>query len=138
MATMASLNERRKYYKGYCETCGEPVRFVLKDKDEEEGQIILRCDSCHSRLNVPVERVLKSGRLLTEDEYERRSEALSKVSDYKPGATYWVGQKIRHNKFSDVGKIIRKEKTDDEHRAIIVKFEKVGTKKLVEGLGGRS
>ncbi|MFQ5631635.1 MAG: hypothetical protein ACE5I1_22915 [bacterium] len=94
----------------------------------------LRCNACLDINVFPIERLLKWGQLLTEEEYEKRKEALSQVMDYSPKKTYWHGQKIRHKDFDDVGKVVKKEKTDGNHRVIIVKFDKVGKKKLIEGL----
>ena len=63
---------------------------------------------------------------------ETRQQALSQVVNYSAQKTYWRGQKIRHKKFDDTGIVMSKEKTDGDHNIIIVKFENVGQKKLVE------
>lgn len=51
---------------------------------------------------------------------------------YSPQKTYWRGQTIRHDTLNDVGKVIRKEKSDGDTKIIVVEFENSGKKKLVE------
>ncbi|MCG8605132.1 hypothetical protein MJD09_09060 [bacterium] len=100
---------------------------------DNEGEILqVRCDGCRAVLSFPFERVLKTGRILTEDEFQDRTEALSQVFDYDPKQSYWRGQKIRHHKWDDVGKVVDKKQTQDNHKIIIVDFEKIGRKQLVE------
>ena len=77
---------------------------------------------------------LKSGRILNEEEYAARKKALSQVIDYNPMKTYWIGQRIHHASFEDSGEIVRKKKSDGGQELIVVKFEKLGEKMLVEGL----
>lgn len=122
----------RKYYKGQCHHCGEFRKLVLIKKDEDQKILLLRCGECSALNEFPLERVLKTGRVLTEKEFKNREEALSEVQYYSPEKTYWQGQRIRHPVLDEVGKVIAKGKTGDEHKIITVDFEKSGKKKLVE------
>jgi hypothetical protein len=51
---------------------------------------------------------------------------------YNPGTTYSIGEKIFHNEFNDVGRVTKKIKTSDGSNAILVQFEKIGERKLLE------
>lgn len=137
MATTTAKPKRRysrnrKYFKGKCETCEAKTEFTLHQEIESEGVLEVRCNQCHGLFSFPFERVLKNGRLLTGAEFEKRQEALSKVVSYSPQKTYWRGQTIRHDTLNDVGKVIRKEKSDGDTKIIVVEFENSGKKKLVE------
>lgn len=133
-ATTKKIPHNRKYFKGVCQQCGERTKMTLIEYDKVKGLLRLRCDVCPGFSVFPIERALKSGRLLTQEEYEKRKQALSQVMNYSPRKIYWRGQRIRHNVFDEIGKVVKKEKTDGDHRVIIVSFDKAGKKKLIEGL----
>lgn len=126
----------RKYYNGFCPSCGEFTTMTLLRYDKAEGALQLRCNDCLRFNSYPVKRALKSGRLLTEKEFEERAQALAEISDYSPGKTYWRGQKIRHKKFDDIGEVIKKEKTEGNHHVIVVEFARVGKKRLIQAASG--
>lgn len=125
---------RRVNFTGRCGYCEKLTRHrLLEIKKTTEKIAVLRCQQCE-RLNlIPTVRVLKSGRFLTPDEFDRREQALSMTVDYTPKGLYWTGQKIRHHEFQEIGKIVGKDKTKGNHRVIIVNFKKHGKKKLLEG-----
>lgn len=126
------MQRKSRYYEGFCQECREFRKLLFQDKDEQLGIIRMRCDNCFFLNAFPVKRVLETGRVLTESEFKKREEALSKVTDYSPKKTYWLGQTIRHPALNDVGKVVAKEETADQHKLITVDFENNGTKKLVE------
>jgi hypothetical protein len=53
---------------------------------------------------------------------------------YSPLRLYAVGDAIFHSDLNDVGKVTRKVRTSDGGQAIIVTFEKIGERRLVENL----
>ena len=55
-------------------------------------------------------------------------------AEYKPQNTYRVGETIFHTEWDDIGKIISKERTSGGERAIVVSFEKLGERKLLESV----
>lgn len=58
-----------------------------------------------------------------------------KQEDYKiysPEISYKIGEVIFHSALNDYGRILKKEVTSSGNCAIVVKFEKLGEKKLVE------
>ena len=134
--TSAKKPHNRKYYQGVCPECRQFTAMTFVSYDQAGGMLQLRCNDCFRYHDHPVSRALKSGRLLTEAEFEERNQALSEIRDYSPQQTYWRGQKIRHKKFNDVGEVIKKEKTGDQLQVIIVKFAKVGEKRLVQAAQG--
>lgn len=122
----------RKYYNGFCERCDESRKLVLFESDKEQEILRLRCSECLTVDEVPWRRVLKTGQVLDEQEFQNRKEALSEVQDYDPEKRYWRGQKIRHPVLDDVGKVVAKGETGDSHKVITVDFENNGTRVLVE------
>jgi hypothetical protein len=58
----------------------------------------------------------------------------SECSEYKPENTYTVGQAIFHTEWDDIGKIISKERTSGGAKAIVVSFEKLGERRLLESV----
>lgn len=126
------MSYRRKYFKGYCSNCGEIQRLTRVGENDDEGFLWLKCNNCSGLHDYPVERVMKKGRVLTEEEYAKREKAMADVRDYSPDKTYWRGQEIRHPNLDEVGKVVDKQKTEGDHKIIIVDFEKSGTKKLIE------
>ncbi|MFQ5638605.1 MAG: hypothetical protein ACE5IR_11490 [bacterium] len=127
------MKRQRVNYKGICGQCGAFGKLTFWEEGKANGVLRLRCSQCLMVSDVPLKKILKSGRVLTEEEFNRRKEALSKVLDYDPASTYWVGQKIRHPRFKDSGEVKKKERTSGNHKMIVVEFEKKGTKRLVEG-----
>ncbi|MBI5471462.1 MAG: hypothetical protein HY961_03865, partial [Ignavibacteriae bacterium] len=55
-------------------------------------------------------------------------------SEYNPHSSYLVGQAIFHTEWDDVGKIVSKEKTSGGASAIVVSFERLGERRLLENV----
>ena len=55
-------------------------------------------------------------------------------SEYRPENTYSVGQAIFHTDWDDVGKIVSKVRTSNGAHAIVVSFEKLGERRLLESV----
>jgi len=58
----------------------------------------------------------------------------SSAAIYNPENTYQVGDAIFHTEWDDIGKIVSKELTSGGDKAIVVSFEKLGEKRLLEGI----
>lgn len=56
------------------------------------------------------------------------------ASEYHPEQTYRVGQAIFHSDWGDVGKIVSKERTSGGGKAIVVSFERLGERRLLESV----
>jgi hypothetical protein len=55
-------------------------------------------------------------------------------TEYLPTKTYQLGEAIFHSDWSDVGKVKAKERTSSGGQAIVVAFERLGERRLVENL----
>lgn len=124
------MNFKRKYFKGRCKRVRK-LEYI--GENEELGILWLRCGKCLESHSFPVERVRKTGRVFTEHELEMIKKEELKITNYSPKKTYWIGQKIHHSEFDDVGEIVKKEQTAGKNQMIVVKFKNKGIIKLVEG-----
>jgi len=68
-----------------------------------------------------------------QDEAKKKPERAD-CSEYKPENTYQVGQAIVHLEWDDIGKIVSKERTSAGESAIVVSFEKLGERRLLESV----
>jgi hypothetical protein len=59
------------------------------------------------------------------------------AEEYTPEKTYRVGGAIFHTDWDDLGKIISKERTSGGGSAIVVSFEKLGERRLLENVVSR-
>jgi hypothetical protein len=67
---------------------------------------------------------------------QEESEKLPERADcleYHPQSTYSVGEAIFHNEWG-IGKVVSKERTSGGDRAIVVAFEKLGERRLLESV----
>ena len=55
--------------------------------------------------------------------------------DYSPKENYAVGDAIYHKGWDDVGTVVSKELTSNGSQAIVVTFNKLGEKRLIENIG---
>lgn len=124
---------RRKYFEGRCPNCDSVQKLQVENIDDELGVVKMACTECRHSNTYPAERVRRTGRLLTKEQFERFRKVMDDIIDYTPKETYFVGQKIRHPVFDEVGEVLDKEKTEADHKFIVVKFQKAGERKLVEG-----
>jgi hypothetical protein len=123
---------KRKYFQGECRHCGTQKKLILNEWDESRDVAILRCSDCPSIFEIPFGRILKTGRVLTVNEYDEREKALSEIQNYSPEKNYWRGQTIRHPVLNETGKVIAKSETNAKQKIITVDFEDSGKKRLVE------
>lgn len=56
------------------------------------------------------------------------------ASLYDPHNTYEIGQTIFHSKWNDVGRVLSKARMSNGSNAMIVAFQKLGERQLVENL----
>jgi hypothetical protein len=87
-----------------------------------------RCTRCRHATLVNVEELKRN-----QEEAKRKIDR-TQCSEYNPENTYSVGQAIFHNEWGDIGKIISKERTSGGERAIVVSFEKLGERRLLESV----
>ena len=120
---------RGKSITRYCNHCERATKMEMVGTVENQPEKTwYRCTRCRHSTLVDV------------NEYKREQEESKKKVDradcaeYKPENTYTVGQAIFHSEWDDMGKIISKERTSGGERAIVVSFEKLGERKLLESV----
>lgn len=124
---------KRKNFTGYCPKCNEVKKLTFVGENKELAIYWLRCNTCAETHYYPIKRIQKTGRVLTPDDLKSRTDPMSNVVEYSLDKTYWIGQRIHHSVFNDIGKIVKKRQTAGRHQVIIVRFDHNGTKELVEG-----
>lgn len=87
-----------------------------------------RCTRCRHASLIDQE-VLRQSQQDAKKKLERAD-----CSEYSPSETYTVGQAIFHTEWDDIGKIVSKERTSGGARAIVVSFEKLGERRLLENV----
>jgi len=63
---------------------------------------------------------------------QSRKLELSASTLYSPERAYNVGDIIYHADWDDIGRVMSKERTSSGGQAIVVKFEKLGERRLIE------
>jgi hypothetical protein len=101
---------------------------VVGAVENQPEKIWYRCTRCrHAYL-------IDQGELKKAQEESKKRVERADCSEYKPENTYSVGQAIFHTEWDDMGKIISKEKTSGGASAIVVSFEKLGQRRLLESM----
>ncbi len=99
---------------------------IVGTMDAEGHKAWYRCTRCHhsSMMGVIAAKKQDTVLKLTKDE----------CISYSPEKSYTVGQSIYHTDWDDMGKVTAKEKTSNGGFAILVTFEKSGSRRLIENL----
>lgn len=113
----------------YCPHCNRTskMEFVGAVQDQPE-KTWYRCTRCRHAILVDMTQIRKNAELA------KRKIDRSECLEYRPQDTYKVGQAIFHSEWDDVGKVISKEKTSGGASAIVVSFERLGERRLLENL----
>ena len=118
---------KAKYATRFCISCNKETKMEeIGTMEGVENKKWYRCTRCrHSSMfdldpNKSDSKVIKFN----------REECVS----YTPERIYTVGECIYHTDWDDMGKIMGKAKTSSGGQAIVVSFEKNGSRKLVENL----
>jgi len=120
---------RGKSISHYCSHCDRVTKLEMAGSVENQpDKTWYRCTRCRHASLIDVSELRK---LL--EESKRRLER-TECTEYKPEATYTVGQAIFHSGWDDVGKIVSKERTSRGEFAIVVSFEKLGQRRLLENV----
>ena len=107
-----------------CSYCGKSTKMsFIGEMAGESNKCWYKCTRCHhlSLLNIEA----KNAESIADDKG-------TATVIYDREVTYSVGARIFHNDFNDVGKVTKKIKTSDGSNAIMVQFEKIGERKLLE------
>jgi hypothetical protein len=112
-----------------CNHCARDSRMEMIGATENQpDRTWYRCTRCRHASLVDLAELRK----VQEDSRKKLEKA--DCSEYRPEKTYNIGQAIFHNEWDDIGKITSKERTSDGARAIVVSFERLGERKLLESV----
>ena len=118
-----------KYIFHHCGHCDRVTKMeVIGSSESQPDRMWYRCTRCRHASMVSAEELRK-----TEEETKKKL-TREDASEYLPSNTYTVGQSIFHSEWGDIGKIVSKEKTSRGESAIVVAFEKLGERRLLENV----
>jgi hypothetical protein len=100
---------------------------VIGQVESQPEKSWYRCTRCRHATLVDV-----AAMRLQQEESAKKPER-EKCQDYRPQNTYTVGEAIFHNEWG-IGKVVSKERTSGGDKAIVVAFEKLGERKLLENV----
>ena len=120
---------RGKSISHYCGHCERTTKMeIVGSVENQPDRTWFRCTRCRHASLIDVGELKK----LQEDSKKRLEK--DQCAEYNPEATYSIGQAIFHSGWDDMGKIISKERTSRGQHSIVVSFEKLGERRLLESL----
>lgn len=120
---------RGKNISHYCNHCDKVTKMELIGADENQpNKSWHRCSRCRHASLIDLEE-LKRVQAESKKKLER-----SECTEYAPDRTYNIGDAIFHTAWDDIGKIVSKERTSGGANAIVVSFERLGERKLLENV----
>jgi hypothetical protein len=118
-----------KYIFHHCGHCDRVTKMeVIGSSETQPDRTWYRCTRCRHASLVNLEELRRS------QEESKKKVVREDASEYSPSNTYAVGQSIFHSEWGDVGKIVSKERTSRGESAIVVAFEKLGERRLLENV----
>lgn len=113
----------------HCPHCDREAKMELIGTSEVQPERTwYRCSRCRHALLINIEELKKT------QEAARKRPERTDCSDYDPAHSYEVGQAIFHTEWGEVGKIVSKERTSGGAKAIVVSFENLGERRLLENV----
>ena len=120
---------RGKTIVNYCSRCEREAKMeMIGTVEGMPDRMRYRCTRCRHASLLDVTEWKR-----VHDDAKKKVER-SECLEYRPTSTYTVGQAIFHSGLDDIGRIISKERTSDGAHAIVVSFEKLGERKLLESV----
>lgn len=120
---------RGKSLAHFCHHCGRESKMEMVGAVENHPERVwYRCTRCRHASLIDLEELQRR------QEDSRRKLERADCSEYRPENTYSIGQAIHHTEWDDIGKIVSKVRTSDGHHAIVVSFERLGERRLLENL----
>ncbi len=121
------LMSKTKYVVYLCMSCGKETKMaILGSMEGEESKVWYRCTRCHHSTMIDMSKRTVEDNVIKFNKEE--------CTSYSPERSYTVGELIYHSDWDDMGKVTAKEKTSSGGRAILVSFEKLGSRRLIENL----
>jgi len=101
-------------------------------RDGFDGKIVwLKCQTCSDMLFIKKEAYEE---LLAGNQPLQMDEKDESYIDYEPHKNYQIGQLVYHRVWDDKGEVLKKEITSSGRNSIIVAFNRMGEKTLIENL----
>lgn len=123
---------RGKSITHYCTHCERETKMEIVGSGEHlPDKTWYRCTRCRHAVLLNAMDLRKS------DETSKKKLEKVECSEYDPHGTYTIGQAIFHSGWDDMGKVTAKEKTSAGASAIVVAFEKLGERRLLESVVDR-
>lgn len=122
---------RGKSISHFCNHCDRVTKMEMIGAVENQPEKTwYRCTRCRHASLIDLQELRR-----VQEEAGKKPERAD-CSEYRPENTYAVGQAIFHSEWNDIGKIVSKERTSGGARAIVVSFEKLGERRLLESVIG--
>lgn len=118
---------RSKYTQRVCAYCNKQTKMeIVGGMEGVADKIWYKCTRCRhmSLLNAVVNGAVVIGRQIDVDS----------ATTYSPQSKYDIGQAIFHTEWNDVGQVVSKVTTSDGGGAIVVAFQKLGERRLIENM----
>jgi len=118
-----------KYILHQCAHCDRVTKMELIGTTEQvPDKSWYRCTRCRHATMINVDE-LRQAEVDSKKKLDRAD-----ASEYNPEHSYQIGQAIFHTDWDDLGKIMSKERTSGGGSAIVVSFEKLGERRLLENI----
>lgn len=120
---------RGKTISQFCNHCGRLTKMeVIGANEEQPDRTWYRCQRCRHASLINLAELRR-----VQDESKKKLDKAD-CSEYRPESTYTIGQAIFHTGWDDIGKIVSKVRTSDGAHAIVVSFERLGERRLLESV----
>ncbi len=109
------------------QAAGEGINPINPETGERQtDNLWVRCTKCHNTMLVNLTAML--------DDKPKAHQNLtaSECTLYTPQRIYAIGEAVYHKDWDDVGSVVSKEVTAGGRNAIVVHFDKLGERKLLE------
>ncbi len=116
----------------HCAHCERTTKMeVIGPVENQPEKTWYRCTRCrHAAL-------IDMAALRQELETAQRKPERADCLEYKPGNSYQIGEAIFHVEWG-IGKVVSKERTSGGDKAIVVAFEKLGERRLLENVAAEA
>ncbi len=107
-----------------CDYCGGKQKFKFRGnfEAEPESKFWYACQKCKHVVLISIEEL----------NLQQNANAQKNYRVYSANETYEIGEIIYHEEWQDYGKVKKKEISSSGYNIIVVEFEKLGPKRLVE------
>jgi hypothetical protein len=126
---------KTKYIMHQCAYCRRETKMEFvgsqptENNDAETVKMWYRCGKCKQTALLTLSlasQTKKKGQVVA---IEREQ-----CTSYSKEKTFTVGEQIYHSDFDDMGRVVRKDKMSNGVHSIVVAFEKLGERKLLENI----